>query len=204
MSARAIRTAFAAPFVITVACGKSDPKPAPAPKGTTAVLLLEIAPEKYGGTCSVVESCPKDVACDLAKPYLIDCDLRFRDEGEQRDHVGVMSDGTCRARPATCTEASCFQKTTPCPHQELPPLRVAYWAVERDGDTCAITPRGLAGAPDGAAKTMPCPEGYGEPIVAIVRDDLKRCRVLESIPRPQPPGSTSNPPEPRYPPCPSE
>ncbi|MBL9012997.1 MAG: hypothetical protein JNL83_02405 [Myxococcales bacterium] len=204
MSARTIRTAFAAPFVLTVACGKTDPKPAPAPSGPTAVLLLEIASEKHGGTCSVVEACPMDVPCDPARPYLIECDLRFRDEDDAREYLGVMSNGTCRTRPATCTQASCFGKDTPCPHQELPPLRVAYWAVERDGTTCAITPRGLRGAPDGPTKTVPCPDLYGDPIVAIVRDDLKRCRVLESIPRPQPPGSTSNPPEPRYPPCPAE
>jgi hypothetical protein len=88
----------------------------------------------------------------------------------------------------------------------LPPLRVAYWSVDRDGDSCAITPRGLAGAPDGPTKTAPCAEGLRDPIVGVYRESVQKCRVLESVPRPLPPGvtSTSNPPEPRYLPCPAE
>lgn len=207
MSARAIRTAFAAPFVVTIACGKSDPTPPPTrPAAISAALLLELAPERYGDVCSVTESCPKGVVCDPAKPYLIACDAAMkRANDDRRAYLGVMSDGNCHARPATCTEASCFDaKPTPCPHQELPPLRVAYWVVDRLGDTCDITARGLAGALDAATKSVPCAEGYRLPIVAIYRDELKRCRVLEYVPKPLPPGSTTNPPEPRYVPCPAE
>ncbi len=203
MSARAIRTAFAAPFVVTIACAKSEPKPAPAAK--TAVLLLDIAPERYGEVCSVVESCPRGVACDAARPYLVSCSAAIDRADGRRTSIAVMSDGSCRSRPATCTDPSCFDaKTTPCPHQELPPLRVAYWAIERLGDQCEVTARGIAGGSDGATKTAACAPEYRAPIVGVYRDTLTRCRVLESVPRPAPPGSTSNPPEPRYVPCPAE
>ena len=202
MSARAIRTVFAAPFVLTAACGKSEQKPAPAPAPRTA-LLLEITIAEHGSMCVVAESCPKDVACDPAKPYLFDCESTFRPKGDGPNTLGVI-DGVCYPRPASCREASCFdKKPTPCPYQELPPLRVAYWAVERLGDECEITPRGLAGNPDGAMKKVACAEGYAWPIVGVYRDDAKRCRVLEYVPRPRPPGSTWNPPEPRFVPCPA-
>ena len=202
--------ALAAAIVVTAACGKSERTPAPAtepaePRGKTAVLLLDIAAQPYGGTCSATESCPKDVACDPAKPYVVDCSVSLKFADVPHSYLGVMSDGSCHARPASCTEASCFDKQiTPCPHQELPPLRVAYWAVENLGDTCEVTARGLAGGPDGAMKTAACPADYRMPIVGIYRESLKRCRVLEYVPRPLPPGTMTNPDEPRYVPCPAE
>ena len=77
MSARTIRTLFAAPFVLTAACGKSDPTPKetrnpPAP-AAPALRLYEITMDR-SIACVAREICPPSTpACVPQKPYAFPC-----------------------------------------------------------------------------------------------------------------------------------
>jgi hypothetical protein len=229
MSARTIRRVFAAPFVITIACGKSEPKdkPAPAPEPTRYFEISK--PHIVNDGCVLRETCPPGTHCTPAA-YAFPCEddgtyqrirnkqvpiprtgpSAYPEEEDPSDFldffdvIAKLPDGTCRARAETCLSESCLGAPTPCPPAREVRIPAREWRVERTGTTCRAVP-----LPATVASTAdpvvdyPCPE---DPSVIGVRADYGKCRVDNDVgipPRPILPGSTWNPPPPIDIECPS-
>lgn len=221
MSARTLRRAFAAPFVITIACGKSDPEPTKK-KTTTprALRLYEIAMDRTIA-CVAREVCaPGDSACKPAAPYPFPCkhegtyqpidnkrvpvanpptgpDVEEADLYDYSDTIAKLADGSCRTRPESCTKLDCLGGPTPCPPTEEVKIPTWGWTIVRTGTTCTAQPlpATIASAADPVVD-YPCPADAN---VVGVRAYYGTCQVDNDVgkpPRPYAAGSTWNPPPP--------
>jgi hypothetical protein len=97
------RTAFAAPFVLTLACGKSAPEDP---------LGAQYSIQKGGdGKCLAyaVVHCPKDVNCNPPGPRTIAC------PDPLPATIVILPDNSCAIVPPDCEARSCATQKTPCP-----------------------------------------------------------------------------------------
>jgi hypothetical protein len=227
MSARTIRTVFAAPFVMTIACSKSEPaheQPAAKPKPPAPALRLFEINAEHTEACVAREICPPGPGCTPAKSYAFPCNRQGRYqtinnkdiplgesiyapqemEYDHRDEIAKLADGTCRSREESCTALGCLGGPTPCPPDHGIAMPPRGWTITRSGTRCTAQPLPVTSASHtDEAVAYTCPS---DPEVTGVRQSYNhKCEIDNHVgdpPVPRNPGSTFNPPEPRYIECP--
>jgi hypothetical protein len=221
MSARSIRRTFAAPFVLTIACGKSEP-PAETKPPAPALRLFEIQEERREA-CVAKEICPPKAACTPAKPYAFPCNTKGRyttidnkkipigkdfysgeEQYDPRDEIAKLADGTCRSRAETCTALDCLGAPTPCPPDKGIAMAPQRWTITRSGTTCTAQPLPVTTASH-TDEPVPYPCPADADVIGVAQYYTGKCAVdnhAADPPHQRDVTSSFNPPEPRYVECP--
>jgi hypothetical protein len=140
VSAYRRRTQFAAPLIVTLACGNSEPTetrnpPPPAPKFKGA---WDVRRAPAGGCLAEdANPCAPDTKCNPPPPRAIECPPGT--SGRTVIRVVELPAHTCGIAPAGCADPTCVKLATPCPlphGQRFPQKLVEVWTVEKRGSEC--------------------------------------------------------------------
>jgi hypothetical protein len=175
MSAFRRRTAFAAPFVVVVACGGSQRNDSPDDFGTWTVM-------KSGDEChaNVIERCPRGALCNPPPPSFVECPPM--DAETYSVTLVQRADETCAIVPPGCQDLACAVQSTPCP---LPfgapwPARGPYFVVSHHESGCIA--REEEACPDSdlaCARAIECPADFrAAPATVRVGRSRDECVVL--------------------------